>query len=252
MKKQRSNIVEFGSELNSLTSARFDIDEYISFSNRVKNSGIPSMEFNYKIDISQDHVTDYQSDHDPTNTAFSVYSKDSSISKFIDLVHIFDERLSNSGFPESFFTIKEIDFDYYVNIAINVSLEDDFVLGELSNTERLYQEMATDFSVDALFRFFSKAISTNYGNIQFMISIANFLSTFSYDDAKKSGVDVLLTSLLPHKNDSVIEFVIRIFDNWHSSESLEILNNVKLSSQWLNIYLSSVIESIKSEKLCSS
>tara|TARA_R110000868_G_scaffold318429_1_gene579167 strand:+ start:594 stop:782 length:189 start_codon:yes stop_codon:yes gene_type:complete len=52
---------------------------------------------------------------------------------------------------------------------------------------------------------------------------------------------------LVHKNDEIKELGIRAFENWNSPNSLEVLKNVKIEANWLNEYLTQVIEDLTEE-----
>lgn len=143
-----------------------------------------------------------------------------------------------------FVNYNSVDFEHYFKILLLISQDDVFSIGEISKTEKIYAEMSERFSSKTLFRYFSLIISKNYGNTQLLISVANYLSTYSYEEASEYGVDILLTSLLPHKNSNVVEFVLRIFDNWHNKDSLKILDNVSMNTDWLELYLNKIKASI--------
>jgi hypothetical protein len=50
-----------------------------------------------------------------------------------------------------------------------------------------------------------------------------------------------------HKNEIVQETAIRVFECWGGESSLKILENVSVSSKWVEEYLKGVISDLKSE-----
>lgn len=252
MKKQTKTFFENIYRLNKKSSKSVEGDEtYIHISdfdtstkNPVKDSYLYSfrkLEKTLSVDIDKSYTEIF-------NSISSTIYKSESISKSFTLEN-------QSTFEEGdrqYITIKDIDYNYYSRLIVNKSQDDIFAIGEISSTERIYLEMVKKHSISAVFRFCSILISKKYSDVQTMISIANFLSTLSYPEARNEGVDTLLASLLPHISDSVVEFVVRIFENWHEKESLEILKNVKVQSTWLDSYIQDVIRSIESDNLCIS
>lgn len=69
-----------------------------------------------------------------------------------------------------------------------------------------------------------------------------------YAEAAPTG-PTMATAALSHTNAEVAEAAVRAFEHWASPQSLTVLERVQSPHEWLNEYIGSVIEDIKSE-LC--
>ncbi|WP_370309681.1 hypothetical protein [Sinimarinibacterium flocculans] len=72
----------------------------------------------------------------------------------------------------------------------------------------------------------------------------------SYSVAKPAGVTMAI-SALSHKCVEVQEAGVRAFEEWGSPESIEILENTKVSAPWLQNYILEVVKGIQREACLS-
>jgi hypothetical protein len=57
----------------------------------------------------------------------------------------------------------------------------------------------------------------------------------------------MAVAALSHENTEVQECGIRAFENWETVESLQILENLKVSTEWLQEYIDEVVLYLRKE-----
>ena len=81
-----------------------------------------------------------------------------------------------------------------------------------------------------------------------LIGILRIIEYFKEDVLYPISKTIALASLV-NKSDEVKEICVRIFENWGSLESYEILKGVNSDTKWLKMYIDQVIKDIE-KKLC--
>jgi hypothetical protein len=127
---------------------------------------------------------------------------------------------------------------------------EDFEFGQKSESIKIVQKelqtnkVATINWLNELYvKYFSK-------DEKVLIGILRVIEYFDEEVFYPNSYTIALSSLI-HKNDEVKEIAIRIFENWASITSYEILKNVQIETGWLKSYINEVIKDLE-EELCLS
>lgn len=173
-----------------------------------------------------------------------------------------DEYLENSIEEELFLSNSDIDENFINRIRLQkfreekskkflrILREEEFEYGYESEGERFVRklfninELATKSWLNDLF-------IDHFGEPNILIGILRVISRFEQFEISPVGETIALASLR-HKNIEVIECGIRVFENWESTDNLEILENLEVKESWLKNYLNKVIEDIKSDYVLRS
>jgi hypothetical protein len=83
-----------------------------------------------------------------------------------------------------------------------------------------------------------------------LIGILRIIEYFDEETLYPISQTIALASLV-NKNDEIKEICIRIFENWGSLRSYQILKGIKTDTKWLQLYINQVIKDIEKE-LCLS
>ncbi|MBS1774733.1 MAG: hypothetical protein JSS64_00445 [Bacteroidetes bacterium] len=135
-------------------------------------------------------------------------------------------------------------------LFISLLKYEDFEFGQKSESikiiqrELLVNRVATINWLNELYvKYFSK-------DEKILIGILRVLEYFNEKVFYPNSYTIALSSLV-HKNDEIKEIAIRIFENWASITSYEILKNVQIETPWLKSYISEVVKDLE-EELCLS
>lgn len=127
---------------------------------------------------------------------------------------------------------------------------EDFEFGKKSESIKIIQKelktnrVATINWLNELYvKYFSK-------DEKVLIGILRVLEYFNEKVFYPNSYTIALSSLV-HKNDEIKEIAIRIFENWASITSYEVLKNVQIETTWLKSYISEVLKDLE-EELCLS
>lgn len=123
--------------------------------------------------------------------------------------------------------------------------EDDFEYGFENRADSLIKEQMKVNSL-ATKEWLNKIFISNFHNVDIIIGLLRLIARLDIDEISPEGSTMAIAAL-SHKNFEVQECGIRAFESWGTLESLEILNSVKVQSEWLQEYLLQVIENIKAE-----
>ena len=128
---------------------------------------------------------------------------------------------------------------------ISYVLEDDFEYGMESKAYTLVKEqMKINASVTK--DWLNKIYVDNFAKSEILIGILRVIARFERNEIYPIG-DTIATASLSHKDEIVQETAIRAFENWGGIKSIEILENVSVSSKWIQSYLKEVIADLKAE-----
>jgi hypothetical protein len=86
----------------------------------------------------------------------------------------------------------------------------------------------------------------NYSKINIICGLLRIISHFEYYELEPQCI-LIVTSLISHQNEEVVECAIRCCENWENDEALNVLKNIKCRSDWMNNYLQEVINNISRE-----
>jgi tRNA G37 N-methylase Trm5 len=119
---------------------------------------------------------------------------------------------------------------------------DTFEFGFESRTEAFVREILLNNKSDTL-QAISDVYLQNTKKPEVLMGLLHILSSMNYDDVYPSAPITILAAF-SHSNVEVNEAAIRAFENWNNSDSLQYLENIVLSTDWLQDYLDEVINFI--------
>jgi len=143
----------------------------------------------------------------------------------IESENLFKEKMKNNFLQ----IMKNTSFEYGYHAET-----DDFLNKQLKGNNLITKEWIQELFLE------------NFSNEYIVTSILRTIAHIEYKDIYPHGMTIA-TAAISHKSIIVTENAIRAFENWESSDSLIILENVKCSDAWLDEYLKKVIENIKEE-----
>ena len=86
----------------------------------------------------------------------------------------------------------------------------------------------------------------SFTNTRILLGVLIIISRFDYSMIYPEG-QIMATAALSHKNPEIQECSVRAFENWGNRESLNILKNLKVSTEWLQEYINEVIDDLEKE-----
>lgn len=147
---------------------------------------------------------------------------------------------SESEIQEKNIEIREIIISQYENEMRMLIRQDEFIDGEVSNSERYmieeYERGHLDFISDALMRIYS----SSFGEAHMLEGILTMIASVPYEAILPNG-QVMAMGLLTHKVLSVRDKAIQCFERWNSKKGLGYLRNISCSPEWLQNYVDKVV-----------
>jgi hypothetical protein len=128
---------------------------------------------------------------------------------------------------------------------ISYLLDDDFEYGMESKAHILVLEQMRINAVVTK-NWLNKIYVDNFENAEILIGILRVIARFERDEIYPIG-DTIAIASLSHKDEIVQETAIRTFESWGGFNSIKILENVTVSSKWVQSYLYEVISDLKTE-----
>lgn len=132
-------------------------------------------------------------------------------------------------------------------LLISLIKNEDFEHGKRSESIRLVEEQMNENKVVGQYWFNSLYIR-NFTNDDILLGLLRIVEYLSEELLFPTGQTMAMASLV-HANDEIKEQGIRIFENWCSIESYNILKSIKVDTKWLQDYINQVINDFESE-LC--
>ena len=128
----------------------------------------------------------------------------------------------------------------YVNEIRILIRQDDFVDGEISDSEHYmidaYNRGQIDYIADALMEIYS----SSFGDSHILEGILTMISCIPYEAIAPKG-QIMAMGLLTNKNLSVRDKAIQCFEKWNSKKGLDYLKNIECSPAWLQKYVDKVV-----------
>jgi len=121
--------------------------------------------------------------------------------------------------------------------------EDEFEYGFENRADLLVKNQMKN-NLLATKEWLNKIYVNNFKNPEILIGILRLVARIDIDEISPEGKTMAIAALA-HKNLEVQECGIRAFESWGTLDSLDILHNVKVQSEWLQDYLLQVIENIE-------
>lgn len=136
--------------------------------------------------------------------------------------------------------VRESIISQYINEIRILIRQDDFVDGEVSESEHYiidaYNRGQIDYIADALMEIYS----SSFGDPHVLEGILTMISCIPYETIAPKG-QIMAMGLLTNKNISVRDKAIQCFEKWNSKKGLIYLRNVKCSPAWLQKYVDKVV-----------
>lgn len=133
----------------------------------------------------------------------------------------------------------------YYDKFVKILIEDEFEYGMTSRSEIILSRILENnylIGKEILSDIFTK----KYSNKEMIISLLRVISHFEYNVLAPQGM-MIVASCFSNKDPEIIECAIRCCENWNNREILGILKNVDCRIDWLNNYLSEVINNIEKD-----
>ena len=149
--------------------------------------------------------------------------------------YISNLKSSCQGLPEND-NLEKV-YKSWAEYICNSFLEDNFINGKKTNAE--------DFIVNSL-----KTINQNWLNRLYLekitsskikIGILHTISHIDYEKVHPIGQSIALMGLTD-PDDEVIEYSIKVFENWECKDAIPLLKGRQIKKKWLQEYLEDVVE----------
>ena len=142
--------------------------------------------------------------------------------------------------------IRDMKIEMAVNEITTLILKDDFIDGEISESEKYMEVAYKSDNFDCIKEALMKVYTNNFSNSHIVVGILMMISRVPYDAIEPKGTLMALGSL-SHKNLEVRDRVIQCFERWNSKKGLVILKSIECSPAWLQNYANKVISFIEEE-----
>ena len=150
----------------------------------------------------------------------------------IDENYVNQKRLESlkSGFTARLLNlICEEDFEYGMSTKADVLVKDQMK----TNT------LATKNWLNAIF-------VENFGDAHILVGLLRIIARFDYLDVYPEG-QTMAVAALSNSKDEVRECGIRAFESWATLDSLRVLENLRVSTGWLQEYVNQVVADLRKE-----
>lgn len=230
-------------------------------------------------DPSENSLLDYFLEESVDSVKFSpqtlrnstlLFSQNNHTSKFlIQRNENVSEKLFTPCFdPKDFRSITE-DFDLYTDSKANTMVNENKInqlrLDELEGNSTRYFlnliyeedfEYGLENRIDVFLRekmltnscatkeWLNSIFIRNFDDTKILISILRAISRMNFDEISPQGPTMVIAGL-SHDNLQVQECSVRVLENWENSESLRILENVKVRQSWLQDYIDDVVNDLR-------
>lgn len=169
---------------------------------------------------------------------------------FDELFISVDENSTNFKLDENFINQKRIDYleQKITPLLISLIKNEDFEFGKKNETVKLIEQQL-EFNSVATQNWFNKLYIKYFASDEkILIGLLRIVESLNETSLHPTG-EIMAIAALSHKNDEVKELGVRIFENWCSLNSYEILKSIKVETVWLQEYITQVIKDIEIE-LC--
>ncbi|HRN47179.1 MAG TPA: hypothetical protein PKW69_04020 [Niabella sp.] len=169
---------------------------------------------------------------------------------FDELFISVDENSTNFKLDENFINQKRIDYleQKITPLLISLIKNEDFEFGKKNETVKLIEQQL-EFNSVATQNWFNKLYIKYFASDEkILIGLLRIVESLNETSLHPTG-EIMAIAALSHKNDEVKELGVRIFENWCSLHSYEILKSIKVETVWLQEYITQVIKDIEIE-LC--
>lgn len=169
---------------------------------------------------------------------------------FDELFLSFDENSTNFKLDENLINQKRCDFleQKVTPLIISLIKNEDFEFGKKNESVKLVEDQLEINSAATHIWFNNLFIKFFANDEKMLIGLLSIVESIN-EKSLHPIAEIMALAALTHKNDEVKELGVRIFENWSSLYSYEILRNIKVDTSWLQEYINQVIKDIE-EELC--
>ena len=138
----------------------------------------------------------------------------------------------------------------FTNVLLGLIQEENFEYGIETKADRLVRHQ---MSLNALAtkEWLNYMFVENFSDVVIVVGILRIIARMEYLDVHPEGQTMSIAAL-SHRDPEVQECGVRAFESWASLQSLSILENLHLSTDWLQEYVNGVITDLRDEHSVSS
>lgn len=202
---------------------------------------------NFFEDVSNDFLTVVKEENiDEVNKPFGEFEPPT----INDLFLFNSEDNTNYVISEESVINEKLDFlnTKVTPLLISLIKTEDFEFGQSNECIRLVTEQLLDNKIAAQNWFNSLYVKYFISDENILIGLLRIVEYLDENLLESVGKTMAIASIV-HRNDEIKELAVRIFENWGSFESLNILKNITGQTKWLQDYIDQVINDINVE-LC--
>ncbi len=117
---------------------------------------------------------------------------------------------------------------------------DEFIDGEISNSESYMKELCAKYPVDCILKALMQVYSSNLLNSKILEGVLVMVSCVSYETAAPDG-QVMAMGLLSNRELEIRDRAIQCFEKWNSKKGIPVLKSLDCHPKWLQKYVEKVI-----------
>jgi hypothetical protein len=125
--------------------------------------------------------------------------------------------------------IEEEDFEYGIETKTDMLVRHQMMLNALATKDWL-----------------NSIFVENFPNAPVLVGLLRIIARIDYFDIYPEG-QTMAVAALSHSNIEIQECGVRAFESWGTLESLKILENLTVSTQWLQEYINQVVIDLRKE-----
>ena len=128
--------------------------------------------------------------------------------------------------------------------------EEDFEYGIDTKADKLVRnQMSLNASVTK--EWLTSLFVENFANVPTALGLLRIIARMEYSEVYPAG-QTMAVAALSHGNAQIQECGVRAFESWGTLKSLEILENLTVSTQWLEEYIHDVVSDLRKEHRVST
>ena len=115
-----------------------------------------------------------------------------------------------------------------------------------SKAEDLIIDIEHRYSFQILGSVVQTVYTRHYNRPFYLIEICNALMRYDLEEVDPWAT-VMLTGLINHPDEAVLEVVVQLIDNWRNKSLIPTLSTINVSSDWLRDYIDEVVRGLECE-----
>jgi len=158
------------------------------------------------------------------------------------------EEFSSSSFQQvRFFEVVDDVEESKTLSLLEMTEQEDFIAGEISNTEMFIKEIAEKAGWKKTVCWLHKIALDHLDNSQVLVGILHSISHFDYSDMNPFGFYIALAVLRQVDDVYVKDHAIKAFENWNSKRAVPFLESLNCEAEWQRQYVNKVVATLKAE-----